>query len=100
FKAIKVFEAGRRNDAIWHLLRDNIRVPDLVVGDMEAQIRAAQIGAEQYLALVRRYGLELVIAAYEELMDYSERLMRQAIAALPDGTYNATTRIDGYLDDP
>ena len=33
-------------------------------------------------------------------MNYSERRMRRAIAALPDGTYSATTRIDGYLDDP
>ena len=32
-------------------------------------------------------------------MDYSERLMRQAIAALPDGTYRAHGAIDGYLDD-
>ena len=100
FKAIKVFDAGRRNDAVWHLLRDNIRIPDLVVGDMEAQIAAARIGAERYLALVRQHGLETVNAAYEDLLDYSERLMRAAIARVPDGTYLAETRIDGYLDDP
>lgn len=39
-------------------------------------------------------------AAYEDLLDYSERLMRDAIRALPDGTYRALTHIDGYLDDP
>ena len=100
FKAIKVFGEGRRNDAVWHMLRDNIRAPDLVVGDMEAQIKAAQIGADRYLALVRKYGLDTVNAAYEDLMDYSERLMRDAIRALPDGDYAATTYIDGYLDDP
>jgi N-methylhydantoinase B len=99
-KAIKVFDAGKRNDPIWHLLRDNIRAPDLVVGDMEAQIKAAQIGADRYLGLVRHYGLDVVNAAYEDLMDYSERMMRQAIRALPDGEYRATTYIDGYLDDP
>src|SRR6187399_106764 len=65
FKAIKVFDAGRRNDAVWHMLRDNIRAPDLVVGDMEAQINAARIGAERYLALVRLHGLETVNAAVE-----------------------------------
>ena len=76
FKAIKVFDAGRRNDAVWHMLRDNIRAPDLVVGDMEAQINAARIGAERYLALVQLHGLETVNAAVEDLMDYSERIMR------------------------
>ena len=99
FKAIKVFDQGRRNDAVWHMLRDNIRAPDLVVGDMEAQIKAAEIGAGRYLALVEKYGLKVVTDACEDLMDYSERLMREAIRALPDGDYSATTHIDGFLDD-
>ena len=81
------------------MLRDNIRASDLVVGDMEAQIAAARIGAERYVELIRRYGLDTVNAAYEELLDYSERLMRAAIERLPDGVYRATTYIDGYLDD-
>jgi len=100
FKAIKVFDAGRRNDAVWQMLRDNIRAPDLVVGDMEAQINAARIGAERYIALVQLHGLETVSAAIEDLMDYSERIMRQAIRDLPDGRYSATTYLDGFLDDP
>jgi len=100
FKAIKVYDQGRRIDQVWQILTDNIRAPQLVVGDMEAQVKAAAIGAERYLDLVRTYGLATVSAAYEDLMDYSERLMRAAIAALPDGDYAATTHIDGYLDDP
>src|SRR5580765_3239518 len=99
FKAIKVYEAGRKNTAVWHMLRDNIRASDLVVGDMEAQIAAARIGAERYVELIRRYGLDTVNAAYEDLLDYSERMMRAAIERLPDGAYRATTYIDGYLDD-
>jgi N-methylhydantoinase B len=99
FKAIKVVDRGISNDAVWQLLRDNIRASDLVVGDMQAQIAAAQIGAERYIGLVRDYGLDTVAAAAEDLMDYSERLMRAAIERIPDGTYRATTYIDGYLDD-
>mgnify|MGYP002712483811 CR=1 FL=1 len=45
FKAIKVHDAGRRNDAVWQILRDNLRASDLVVGDMEAQVAASRIGA-------------------------------------------------------
>jgi N-methylhydantoinase B len=99
FKAIKVYDRGQRNEAVWHLLYDNIRASDLVVGDMEAQIQAATIGAERYVALLKHYGLDVVRAAYEDLMDYSERLMRAAIRELRDGVYTATTYIDGYLDD-
>ncbi|MDH3661775.1 MAG: hydantoinase B/oxoprolinase family protein [Alphaproteobacteria bacterium] len=100
FKAIKVVARGKRNHAVWTILRDNIRASDLVVGDMEAQIKAAEIGANRFKALVEDYGLETVHAAYEDLMDYAERLMRNAIGALPDGEYSATTLIDGYLDNP
>jgi len=98
FKAIKVYDAGKRNEAVWQILRANIRAPDLVVGDMEAQIAAGRIGAARYLDLIGRYGLATVQAAADALMDYSERLMRDAIARLPDGRYSATTTIDGFLD--
>ena len=98
FKAIKVYDGGRRNEPVWHMLRDNIRAPDLVVGDMEAQIAAARIGAARFEELLRRWGKATVTAAADHLMDRSERLMRQAIAALPDGRYTATTKLDGFLD--
>ncbi|WGF86575.1 hydantoinase B/oxoprolinase family protein [Marinivivus vitaminiproducens] len=100
FKAIKVVEKGVPNAMVWRILRDNIRAPDMVVGDMEAQIAAARIGAQRYLDLLGQWGEATVAAAYEDLLDYAERMMRNAIAALPDGIYTATTFIDGFLDDP
>lgn len=98
FKAIKVYDQGRRNDMVWHILRDNIRASDLVVGDMEAQIAASRIGAERLGELIARHGLSTFQAGCAALMDHAERLMRQAIAAVPDGSYTATTYYDGFLD--
>ncbi len=100
FKAIHVYSEGNKVEPVWHILRDNIRVSDLVVGDMEAQIAAARIGGERLVELIDRYGKSIFQAACEAVMNHSERLMRQAIGALPDGTYSATTFIDGYLDEP
>lgn len=100
FKAIKVFDQGGKNHAVWHILRANIRAQDLVVGDMEAQIESARIGATRFLELVQQQGLDTVTAAFHDLMDYSERLMRDAIRDVPDGDYTATTYLDGFLDDP
>lgn len=100
FKAIRVYEGGRRVEPVWQILRSNIRIPDLVVGDMEAQVAAARIGAERYGALLAQYSLDTVTGAYEDLLDYSEQLMRDAISRIPDGRYNARTFIDGYLDSP
>ena len=99
FKSIKVYEQGRKVAPVWHILRANIRASDLVVGDMEAQIAAARIGAERFSEIIERYGLDAVQAASEALMDYSERLMRRKIAELADGTYSATTYIDGFEND-
>lgn len=98
FKAIKVYDEGRRNEPVWQILRDNIRASDLVVGDMEAQVAAARIGADRLLDLIGRYGVAVFDAACDAALDYTERLMRQAIAALPDGTWSAETFIDGYTD--
>ena len=100
FKAIKVYDSGIKNEAVWHILRANIRAQDLVVGDMEAQIEASRIGAARFAELVRNNGLDETVAAFHDLMDYSERLMRNAIKDLRDGEYSATTYLDGFLDDP
>ena len=98
FKAIRVYDEGKKVEPVWQILRSNIRIADLVVGDMEAQVAAARIGADRYSALLDKYGLDTVTGAYEDLLDYSEKMMRGAIAAIPDGVYNARTYIDGYLD--
>ena len=102
FRALKVCDQGKRNDALWRMITDNVRVSDLVVGDMDAQIAACHVGARRLLDLVERYGLKTLTEAIEDLFDYSERLMRSQIAKLKDGTYSATGYIDGFLgsDDP
>ncbi|MFD0051251.1 hydantoinase B/oxoprolinase family protein [Actinomycetes bacterium NPDC127524] len=98
FKAIKVYDKGIKNRYVWDILVDNIRAPRLVVGDMEAQIAAARIGAKRYVEIIEKYGLETVVGASEELMNYSEKMMRDAIKKLPDGEYSAEGFLDGYLD--
>ena len=98
-KGLKIYDKGVKNTTLWAVLADNIRASHLVLGDMEAQIAAARIGAEAFLRLIDRYGLATVQAACTALMDYSERMMRQSIEALPDGRYCAEGAIDGFLDD-
>ena len=98
--AVKVEEGGRRNESAWRIIADNSRIPHLVVGDMNAQVAAAKLGAERFAALIAEQGLETVRAASEHLMDHSERMLRNEIAKLPDGRYEAEGFIDGFLDHP
>jgi N-methylhydantoinase B len=100
FAAIKVEEEGRRNEWVWQLIRDNVRAAQIVVGDMGAQVAAAKAGAARFLELIDRYGLQTVRDASEDLMDYSDRMLRREIEQLPDGTYSAEGRLDGFVDDP
>ncbi|RJG44898.1 hydantoinase B/oxoprolinase family protein [Mesorhizobium sp. DCY119] len=72
----------------------NIRTPDIGRGDMDAQFAANRIGAERVLDLVRRYGIDHVTEAMSEVLDYSERRMRAAIAEIPDGSWYGEAWID------
>ena len=100
FNALKIEDEGRPNGVLWQLIKDNVRAPHLVVGDMEAQVTAAKIGAARLEELIERYGLDTFRLACADVMDYSERMMRREIERLPDGTYEAEGRLDGYPDHP
>ena len=93
--AVKLFEEGKRNETIWSFIRGNTRTPMYLEGDLEAQVASVRLGARRYVELLDRYGRETVLQAERELMDYSERMMRKALAEVPDGEYYA----EGYLDD-
>ncbi len=93
--AMKLYERGEPNEAIFDIIARNVRVPDKVLGDLRAEIAAANIGERAYLELIRRYGPQTFHRYSDALLDYSERLARSEIAALPDGVYQATGHIDG-----
>ena len=100
FQAVKAYEGGKKNQQVWNMLRTNIRLPDIVLGDMDAQIAASRIGAQRYTDLIELHGLETIKAASEAMFNSSERMLRAAIAALPDGDYSASAMLDGFQDDP
>ncbi len=100
---------GRYNMARdWHggplhrLIASNIRVPQLTMGDFDAQFAANGVGALRLKELAAKYGADDLDAAMQELMAYSERRVRAAIQAVPDGTYRGEDRIDddGVSDEP
>lgn len=92
---VKLYEQGKRNESLWQLMKGNSRTPMYLEGDLEAQVASVRLGARRYVDLLDRYGRETVLQAERELMNYSERMMRKALAAVPDGEYYA----EGYMDD-
>ena len=92
---LKIVEAGKRNEAVWQLILRNVRTPEERQGDLEAQLAAHTIGARRLEEIVARYGLEETQRNAEALIAYTERMVRQALAAIPPGRYEFTD----YLDD-
>ena len=99
---VKIMKAGVEDREIVGIIANQIRVPDKTLGDIRAQISSLMVGTERLARLFGRYGRDVVETAWADLLDYSERRMRQGLAALPDGTYEAEDFIDddGVNDRP
>ena len=72
----------------------NIRVPELTIGDFNAQFAANAIGGERVKQLCQKYGMDTLRAAMQAHLDYSERRMRKSISELPDGVYVGEDALD------
>ena len=95
FAGTKLYEKGVRNVAMWEFLGRNSRAAKQLQSDIEAQIASAKLGVRRFIELMERYGKDTILAATGQLMDYTERILRQKIEQIPDGEYRA----EGFLDD-
>jgi N-methylhydantoinase B len=93
-RSLKIYEAGRRNETLWQILRDNIRYPEASLGDLRAQIAACQVGAQRYAELLGRYGRETVEACIATVWDQAEAAARRVVETIPDGVYEAESFLD------
>lgn len=84
---VKLYERGQVNHALLEMVSANVRAPEDVLGDLEAQAAACRRGAQGMQLLLDKYGLEKFSACNEQLRQYSERAIRSCIAAIPDGSY-------------
>ncbi len=100
---LKFREAGEYNETMVAILRQNSRLPDTLLGDLNAQLAACNVGARRLQALADSYGGELLTAVFEELLDRSEIMTREALRKIPAGTYRYVDVMDNdgiELDTP
>ena len=97
---LKLYVAGRPVQAIFDLIERNVRVPRNALGDLRAQLSACHTGEKAIVALARDQGFDRLQIGFSQLLDYSERLTRAEIAALPDGRFSFTDVLDGDGIDP
>ncbi len=87
---MKLYEAGRINETFVRLFSENVRNSDQVLGDLHSFVAANAIGAERLQSFMNDYGMRDLRALASVVQNRSEKAMREAITALPDGTYHGS----------
>ena len=95
FRTVKLRTRGERVEEIYRMIEYNTRFPDLVRGDIDAQLAGCNIGCERVAALYYRYGVEALNAAIDTIWAQSDSAAREAVRTIPDGRYEA----ESFLDD-
>ncbi|MHA1565178.1 MAG: hydantoinase B/oxoprolinase family protein [Alphaproteobacteria bacterium] len=84
------------------IIVENVRLPDIALGDLNAQIATVRIAETRLIEVVEKYGAETLRRVFTQILNTSEARSRAVIASLPDGQYTAHDTIDGdgVIDDP
>jgi N-methylhydantoinase B len=94
FPGTKVIKAGKPDREILELIRFNSRMPELVMGDFNAQVAALRTGERRIKELLEKFGRSTLDAAIEVIQAHGERTSRRALADLPKGTWTAVDWLD------
>jgi N-methylhydantoinase B len=92
---LRIVRAGKLDREVLDLILLNVRTPKEREGDLESQIGACRVGEQRILHLAERYGVAQLTALIDELLNYSERLVRAELRTMPAGVFTA----EDYLDD-
>ena len=91
---VKLVAGGRVNDDVMRLLMANVRVERERRADFEAQVGSLKTGAARLSEIVARAGAHEAAEYAGHLIDYSARMMRATVSAIPDGVYEAEDALD------
>lgn len=91
---VRIMRAGVMERDVLALLLNNVRTPEEREGDLGAQIAACHTGTERLREICSRYGIDRAQGAAQELLQYSEELMRSFLLRVPTGTYRAEDFLD------
>jgi N-methylhydantoinase B len=99
---VRLVKDGVLDEDIMRLILANVRSHAERRGDFQAQIGSLKTGATRLLEIVERRGQQEAADYANHLIEYSARLMRHAIATIPDGNYEAVDALDddGVSDAP
>ena len=94
FRTVKLHQGGEPVADIYRMIEFNTRFPVVVLGDVASQLGGCLLGRDLYRAMLDQYGPAVVSQAVELLWQQSEKLARDIVRAMPDGTYHAYAELD------
>ena len=94
FPGVKIHRRGEPVEDLMAMVRANSRLPDAVVGDLNAQIACCRVGSQELLRVMNRYGKETFDSCVELMLDHAEEVARASIEKIPDGRYSAEVGLD------
>ncbi len=86
--------AGVFDDTLTAVLRQNVRIPDIFMGDLHAQIAACKIAAIRLREAAEKFGDNALLTSFSVLLDRAEAMTRDALRKLAPGTYRAVDFLD------
>jgi N-methylhydantoinase B len=93
-RSVKIYAEGKPNTEVLRLIEDNIRFPESSLGDLRAQIACCRTGEERLEQICRKYGGAGFQEAVEVIWNQTDKLVREAVRAIPDGVYEASSFLD------
>jgi len=91
---LKIYEAGKLNETLHRVLKDNIRFPESSLGDMKSQMAACRLASRRVDELFDKYGKDTIFQAIIRIFEETEAKCRNVVSGLADGTYEAEAAID------
>ncbi len=91
---LKLYERGKPNKTLHTIIRQNVRTPDAIFGDLAAQVSSGKMGGERLNAMCERYDIDDIDALADEVISRAEKATRDDIRRLPGGTYHGETSFD------
>jgi N-methylhydantoinase B len=91
---LKIYEAGKLNETLYRVIKDNIRFPESSLGDMKSQMAACRLAARRMDELFDKYGRDTILAAIAQIFDETETKCRNVVGQLPGGVYEAEAALD------
>jgi N-methylhydantoinase B len=88
--------AGVVNEDLLDIVRNNVREPVQVEGDLYALAACNEIGARRLIEMMTMQGVDSIDKVAQFIIDNTRSAMRAAIARLPRRTASNRMTIDGY----